>query len=342
MTKQQLPPFLSDLSFHLDNKRYQLFPVPDREGWFIFGLEDDGYYNYGVLVNFEQETAQIKTSHAIKNYHGGQSQTHTQWDDPKPDWYEAGSFEEWLREQVKIDIDRLLSWHFDELFDNYPVGKHLELYEMLCADFANLPDFNFTHYRNNSLKFNVLAAIHRSRTSAHISDADHTIFNQLIEELKTGDLFEQEEYPFMSIVLNLLPTIPDVILAYHDEVLAKVYDLSDCEDYNPLDFTSYWVQSLKYSTAKLRSVHHKHILPICNTSAMCHAIAAGIFHWPEEAELYIEKGLSLKPDNISLLMIAETFYLNHPKENRLEMVRRRIKKMNVKPTSIDNIQEVRP
>ena len=46
-------------------------------------------------------------------------------------------------------------------------------------------------------------------------------------------------------------------------------------------------------------------------------IAAGLFEYHRYTEIYIEKGLSLKPDNISLLLIAETFYLNHPKDNML-------------------------
>ena len=141
-------------------------------------------------------------------------------------------------------------------------------------------------------------------------------------------------------MLNLLTTVPDCITTYHESIVTKIYDLSKCKEDNPLQFTTYWIQNLKNQSPKVRSVHHQYLLPICNTPTLCHTIAAGLFEWPEEAELYLEKGLSLRPDNISLLMIAETFYLNHPKSDMLERIRLRIKAMDVNSSSTKNIQRM--
>jgi hypothetical protein len=325
----------------MDGQTYQLFPIPKRDNWFIFGLKDDGYYNYGVLVNFEEEMAEIKDSHSIKKYSAGHTKLHTHWDgDDLPKWEKAEPFEVWIRQQVLKDIDRQLVWHLERTFHKSPDGSNIEVYEKLCEHFAQLPNFEFTHYRNDSLKFSLLAAIHRSRCSGGVTEADHAIFEQFIDELKTGDLFKREEHHFLSLIFNLLPTVPDCITTYHESIVTKIYDLSKCTDGNPLRFTTYWVQNLKNQSPKMRSVHHQHLLSICNTPTLCHTIAAGLFEWPEEAELYLEKGLSLKPDNISLLMIAETFYLNHPKLDMLERVRMRIKAMDVKSSSTKNTQRM--
>ena len=101
MTAQPLPDFIADLTFTLDGQTYQLFPIPKKEGWFIFGLEDDGWYDYGVTVNFESERVEVKSSSDMTIYCDGESKTHTQWDDCDPGWDEAGPFEAWLRERVK-------------------------------------------------------------------------------------------------------------------------------------------------------------------------------------------------------------------------------------------------
>ena len=67
-------------------------------------------------------------------------------------------------------------------------------------------------------------------------------------------------------------------------------------------------------------------------------MAAGLFDWPAEAELYLEKGLSFKPDNISLLLIAQTFYQTHHNPSKLIDVKDRIKAMDVIKGTEDNVR----
>ena len=155
----------------------------------------------------------------------------------------------------------------------------MDVYEILCEDFANLPNFEFNHWRNRSLKFNTLAAIHRSKVSSSVSKKDQAIFDLFIEELETEDLFKQDNHSFLSIALNLLPTIPDIIMAHHENIMGKVYDLSGVKDEDHLNYASYWVRNLKNNTAKVRAFHHKKLLSVCNTPQLCHTIAAGLFEW---------------------------------------------------------------
>ena len=340
MPTHPLPDFLKDLAFTLDGQTYQLFPIPKRDNWFVFGLKDDGYYDYSVLVNFKEEMAEIKDSHSIKKYRAGHTKLHTHWDDCEPQWDQAEPFEAWIRQNVLKDINRQLAWYVERTFRKSPGCSNIEVYERLCKNFAQLPNFEFTHHRNASLKFSLLAAIHRSRCSGGVTETDRAIFVQFIDELKMGDLFEREEHHFLSLTLNLLPTIPDIIMDHHEQILSGMYDVSECKNNEALQFTSYWVQNLKNKGTKERNLHHKHLLPICTTTALCHAMAAGLFEWPDEAELYFDKGLSLKPDNISLLVIAETFYLNHSRSDMLEKIRLRIKAMDVKAPSTKNIQSM--
>ena len=340
MSKQPLPDFLKDLTFTLDGEAYRLFPVPKRDNWFVLGLKDYGYYANSLFVNFDEEMAEIKDSHSIRKYRAGQTKLHTHWDDREPQWDQAEPFEAWIRENVLKDIHRQLSWHMERTFSKSPDSSNIEVYERLCKDFAQLPNFEFPDHPNGSLRFSLLAAIHRSRCSGSVTETDRAIFVQFIDEIKTGDLFEREEHHFLSLTLNLLPTVPDIIMDYYEEILSGMYDASECKNNEVLQFTSYWVENLKNKGTKERNLHHKHLLPICTTTTLCHAMAAGLFEWPDEAELYFDKGLSLKPDNISLLVIAETFYLNHSRSDMLEKIRLRIKAMDVKAPSTKNIQSM--
>ena len=68
-----------------------------------------------------------------------------------------------------------------------------------------------------------------------ISETDQHIFDQFIDEIETGDLFEREEQVFISLALNLLPIIPDIIMAHHENVLDRIYDLSGVKDADHLN-----------------------------------------------------------------------------------------------------------
>ena len=76
MAPQPFPDFIADLEFTLDGQTYQLFPIPKKEGWFIFGLEDDGWYDYGV----GQFVPTSGSKSALTSDFCGKSKTHTQWD----------------------------------------------------------------------------------------------------------------------------------------------------------------------------------------------------------------------------------------------------------------------
>jgi hypothetical protein len=288
------------------------------------------------MVNLDAKTAEVKNSHSLTRYIDGSTITHTQWDDEQPDWYDAGPFEEWLRAKVKKDIEGHLSWYIERLLEKHPVGPNPDVYEILCEDFAKLPNFDFTHYRNNSLKFSLLAAIHRSRSGTAL-DSDHALFEAFVNELSEGDLFERDAHHFLSLVINLIENPPAVVLEYHQAKLRKQYALDE-GDAVSIEYLQYIVNNLKMLSPNERALHHPHLLKLCTTAALCHTMAAGLFDWPEEAEQYLEKGLSFKPDNISLLLIAETFYQTHHNPAVLSDVKARIKAMGVQETSEDDIQ----
>ena len=104
---------------------------PKKDNQYIFGLEDNGYYSYGVIVNFDAKTAEVKDSCSLTRYINGSTVTHTQWDDEQPDWYDARLLKNGFENKLKKDIDRHLSWHIERLFRTYPIGANQDVYEIL-------------------------------------------------------------------------------------------------------------------------------------------------------------------------------------------------------------------
>ena len=340
MTGQPLPDFLADLAFTIQGKPYQMFPIPKQEGWFILGFKDDGYYNHGLTFNPEAERAEIKSSCDLKIYWGGETRTHTQWDDCEPDWEEADPFEEWIRKQVKKDIDRQLGWHLERVFRTVPrVYTNPELYAKMCEDFADLPNFEFTHWRNKGIKYSVLGAIHRTRTTNHISDEDLIIFEQFADALQDNEMFEHDRQQFRDIMTKLMPFQPDSVDRKQREEIKNLYTgMETCTI--PPEYMQYKARVLKSMTAEERKLHHPYILKLCQSAVMCHTMAAGVFDFPEEAAPYIEKGLGFEQESVSLLMMAETFYLTHNDEAKLVEVRERIQAMDINVPDSNDIQSL--
>jgi hypothetical protein len=130
-----------------------------------------------------------------------------------------------------------------------------------------------------------------------------------------------------------------VVLEHYQAERKKQYTLDDGDELS-IDYAQYLVNNLKNLGSKERVLHHPHLLKVCTTAALCHTMAAGFFAWPKEAEIYLTQGLSFKPDNISLLLIAETFYQTHPNPQKLSDIKARIKAMDVKKGTEDDVQDL--
>ena len=89
MTQKPIPPFLSDLIFTIGGKTLQLFPVPNKDNLWHFGIDPDKYKTYGVFANFESEYAEIRDNYSVKFYRSGTTRWHTCFDQETPDSSEA-------------------------------------------------------------------------------------------------------------------------------------------------------------------------------------------------------------------------------------------------------------
>lgn len=333
MATQKLPSFLSDLDFSLDKQRLQLHAVPGKKNVFSIGLEAD--HHYGLLVNFKEQSAELKDGYSLTQYHNGYTTTYTQWDDCEPDSYKAGSFETWVREALLKDIHRQLSWHIESFLED-DIASNIDALILLCEDFAQLPEFEFTHYGNKSLHFTILAAIHRSRENQSISDSDRRLFESFMEEFQKDSTESAQQ--ILSVILALMPEIPTVISEYYHQLLETRYGLNSEEEL-PLEYLSYQSNFVAKMSKNERSFHNAALLQKCTSSAHCHTMAAALSDYPEESRAYIEKGLSFTPDDLSLLIFAETFYLNQKEDEQLKDVRRRITALDGTSGSDNNIQD---
>ena len=55
----------------------------------------------------------------------------------------------------------------------------------------------------------------------------------------------------------------------------------------------------------VKNLFHKYALDILKSAVECHTIAGAFSKSPSESVLYVEKGLQIEPDNMSLLVFGE-------------------------------------
>lgn len=336
MPMQSVPEFLSDLIFTIGGKTLQLFPVPNKDNLWHFGIDPDKHKKYGVFANFESEYAEIRDNYSVKFYRSGTVRWHTCFDQETPDANEAPPFKEWLRNEVLKDISRLIMWHLSDVFTQHPIADNIELYKNICGEFTNLPKFEFQHHNHSGMVFDVLSTIHRNIINKTLP-SDQLIFPRFIESIQEDTPSNQSLSTIVQLILNLMPTIPDCVRTYYANKMMQEYGYNDLKPLT-VERLQYLSKFIKKLTPVERSFHHNILLRRCTTSGLCHVMAAAVFDHPKESEPYIQKGLSCTPDDISLLVIAETFYLNHPNAKQLQQIRKRIQKMGVKSNGNDQIQ----
>ena len=123
-----------------------------------------------------------------------------------------------------------------------------------------------------------------------------------------------------------MSTIPDCVRTYYVNKMMREYGYNENKPLT-VERLLYLSKFIKKLTPVERSFHHSILLDRCTTSGLCHVMAAAVFDHPKESEPYIQNGLSCTPDDLSLLVIAETFYLNHLNDKQLQRIRKRIQKM---------------
>jgi len=342
VTGRSLPDFLSDLTFSIGGNTLQAFPMADDPEVLHLKLEGDSSDNTGVFVRQKGKTAEVKCSQAITRYQRGKERVYGAWDPHYPTPRDAEPFKEWVRNELIKDIDRMLSWHIERHTRKYPIAENTERYLNFCKDFAELPDFEMNHPHERSFLFKMLGSVHRVRQSGVVSKTEEANFAKYIQARDNNafDYTESLAESCFNIALCLLPTIPAALQASLEDKVATMFEpyQDSHEDLSPQQL---WLlaKPIVYSPKAFRDLAHPQLLKLCTSGPLSHVLAAALKEFPQEAELYIQHGLSLKPESISLLIAAETFYLQTDKKKVLANIRARISALGVNAADSTNVQE---
>ena len=126
--QSMLPEYLSDLSFTLNGNVLQFYAMEKKPDWFHLALTTEKYPSAGLFVCFKKRSAEVKDQYSIKRYCDGASALFTGWDEATPAFEEAPPFEEWIRTETLKRIDRILSWHIEGIYSQYPIDENMEIY----------------------------------------------------------------------------------------------------------------------------------------------------------------------------------------------------------------------
>jgi hypothetical protein len=89
----------------------------------------------------------------------------------------------------------------------------------------------------------------------------------------------------------------------------------------------------------IRAAADQRMIALCTDLTRAHIVFSALHAYPMEARQYLEHGLSLPAESISLLVAAESFLLEHGGESQLENVRGRIQTLGVAPASSNHVQD---
>ena len=343
MNGRPLPKFLHDLEFTLDGKTLQMFSEPTQPGFQYFALESQSHSSTGLFVDFERGVGEARCSQALTRYVGGYETTYTAWDEGDcPEDYPAGSFEEWVRAHLKKDIERLLSWHLEGIMRQYPVKAHVDVYQRLCADYAGVPAQVYRQYSERRPLFEMLSTVHEVGQRGVVSAEHEDVFAAFLKSQSSathGYTRQLNEYGY-SIALTLLPVMPKVLKA---DFLSQVDAQFASSESAPEGITPEDMMRLARRHAEsaecIRVVAEPRLMALCTDPNRAHIVFSNLQSLPAEARWFLEHGLSLKPENISLLIAAESFFIEHSEPTRLKAIQERIQALGVAPSSSDNVQD---
>jgi hypothetical protein len=333
MKTAPLPDFLADLYFTLNGKPLQMFAVKD--GRWRIGIEHNGEYDdRGVIINLETECAQRKTGYSISFYSDGSSITHTQWDDEEcpATRYEGYTFQSWVRGNVIRDIEGSLDSHLERLERNFRThNKKLEAYQRFCEDCSHLTTVHLP--TSDTIGYLFLGAVHRQRINEPLK-SDTKIFSTFREEMTNSwsDRHKKKLRRLFEIGLHFLPMLPSSLRALVKSEIEAEYVGFNLTDMSENKFNKFVRKQAKHiATLRpfARELHLQQLLPHLQTASLCYTLASELSDLPKEANLCIQKGLKLDPSDFSLLVFAETFYLQHNKPKKLKFIHKRMKRLNI-------------
>jgi len=336
-----LPAFLSDLTFSINGNDLVAFPLQDDPEILHLHVRCNRYTDVGLFVRLKQKTAEVKCSQAITTYKRGKEMCYVAWDPNYPTPTDAGPFEDWVRFQLIKDIDRMLAWHIEGNIRKFPIMENRDHYVSFCKDFAALPNFDMTHHAERSFIYEMLGAVHRVVTAGTVTETDEAIFERFTEAREQNNLAFSEDLAeaCFNIALCVLPTIPKPLRVSIEKRVAELFTPHEASaDEMSSEYLWRIVKPIMGSPKAFREQAHPHLLKLCTTTELCHVLVAAFQKFPDEAEMYIHHGLSLKPESVSLLIAAETFYLQTTENEILDHIRDRIRAFGVRPNGSTNVQ----
>ena len=339
---QPLPAFLSDLTFSIDGHELQAFPSPDDPELLHLHVAGKRYSRVGLFVRLEAKTAEVKCSQALTKYKDGEERCYLAFDPDYPTPTEAGPFEDWVRYELIKDIDRMLAWHIEGNTPEHFATDNRDHYLALCRDFAALPNFGMTHFGERSFLYDMLGAVYRIATTGTVTEADGTVFERFYRARDENELRYTEQLAEIGINIaqSVLPNMPEELQVGIAKRVAELFAPHEAQT-EPLSTSTLWylVKPIVDSPRLFRALAQPYLLKLCKTAELAHVLSAAFESFPDEAEVYIKHGLSLRPESISLLIAAETFYLQTANKDILAQIRSRISALGITPSDSTDVQK---
>ena len=341
MNGQPLPDFIKSFHFKLAGKALRAFTDIEGSGLQYIAFDADEHPRTGLFFDLESEVAEWRCGQALIRYEDGHATCFTPWDAEQPEASPAAPFREWVREKVKEDIERLLSWHLERLSRTHPIADHEGVYRAFCSDCAGVPDHAFRDGSDRAPLFEMLGAVHRINQVGGDLDGEETSFARFNAARTSGnDGYTKELHDMgIRIALSLLPLVPEALkvgIAREIEDRFAPFE-KDPATFKPEQFMRL-AQEHASSPAYVREEGNDRLMALCTDPTRAHIVFSMLTAFPDEARCYLDIGLAMATENVSLLVAAESFYHQHGPAIRLHDVQKRLARTGVKPASPDNVQ----
>jgi len=291
-------------------------------------------------LDLEEKSGQHKGGQAEEVYFGGCYRVYTPYDDETPSGTEV-PFESWVQSKVCSIITNVCHGELQDQLKNLTaeneetLGQLLELTEALrrLADIA-------PSYSELSDAIRLFDSAARSHLIGQMDTEAESIWIEFInrDSWKRSTIFDsRDEWLVFKMASLLLPAkLPSSLKQAAQSALIE--HLKPAPELTSQSLL-YLCRDLVGMGAAFRALVHEHLMPQLGRSELHHTLAVTFAAYPAEARRYIEEGLNLETENVSLMVHAESFYLQQNELAKVQELRSRLDELKMpKADSTVNVQ----
>ena len=315
-----LPAYLSDLTLTLGGTPLGVHRVPGGEApsskrdWVQFGFGTPRYWGHGLVVDLSAGIGEVRTSCTLDRYSGGEVTHHSQWDDAEsgPSTTDAPPFAVWVRRTLLEQILEAYAERLDALSRQRPTGAHRAATLAFCQDcaaLAALPDLPETGIAAGLLLLGAVPVVVGSGPQAGLPPETVARFETARAARWLPDAEAKTLAQSLQLASAFVPDLGEGLLQRLRAEVHAVFDaaIPDPEAPIPAPGFARFVQTVADKPAPWRAVAVPLLVELCRTSALALVAAEAFAEYPEQAERFVRKGLSLDAQGTAFLLHAAAF-----------------------------------